>query len=87
MDCVFAVVRQQFVLGINCSIFLCQNSFGANQRLALNRFRIEQVSLSSSAGLAVGEFSEVMDLTLCILCVHIYCVLCILDYYLLISQL
>ena len=34
-DNVVAVVRQQFVMGINCSIFLYRNSFGANQRLAL----------------------------------------------------
>ena len=42
---IIAVVRQQFVMGINCSIFLYRNSFGANQRLALTRksFRIVQV--------------------------------------------
>ena len=47
---VIAVVKQQFVLGINPSIFLCRNSFGANQRLALTRksFRIAQVSLQLS---------------------------------------
>ena len=41
-----AVVRQQFVMGINCSIFLYRNSLGVNQRLALTRksFRIAQVS-------------------------------------------
>ena len=34
-------------MGINCSIFLYRNSFGANQRLALTRksFKIAQVSL------------------------------------------
>ena len=43
----FAVVRQQFVLGINCSIFQYRNWFGANQRLAQTRksFKIAQVSL------------------------------------------
>ena len=43
---VIAVVRQQFVMGNDCSIFLHRNSFGANQRLALTRkfFRIVQVS-------------------------------------------
>ena len=42
----FAVVRQQFVLGINRSVFLYQNSFGASQCLALTRksFRVAQVS-------------------------------------------
>ena len=42
-----AVVRQHFVLGINCSIFLYLNSFGANQPLALTgkSFRIAQVLL------------------------------------------
>ena len=42
----FSVVRQQFVLGINCSIFLYRNSLGTNQRLALTRksFRIAEVS-------------------------------------------
>ena len=41
-----AVVRQEFVMGINCLIFLYRNSFGANQRLALAQksFRIAQVS-------------------------------------------
>ena len=40
------VVRQQFVMGINCSIFLYRKSFGANQGLALiwKSFRISQVS-------------------------------------------
>ena len=39
-------VRQQFVMGTNCSIFLYRNSFGANQRLAVTgkSFRITQVS-------------------------------------------
>ena len=43
---IIAVVRQQFVMGINCSIFLYWNSFGANQRLALTRksFRMAQAS-------------------------------------------
>ena len=43
---VFAVLRQQFVMRFNCSIFLYWNSFGANQRLALTQksFRIAQVS-------------------------------------------
>ena len=34
-------------------------------------------TLCSSAGLAVGECSAVMGLTPCMLCVQIYCVLCI----------
>ena len=57
------VIRQQFVMGINCSIFLYQNSFGAKEHLALTRksFRIVQVfTLCSSAGLAVGGCSAVM---------------------------
>ena len=37
-------------------------------------------TLYSSAGLAVGEFSAVMVLTPCMLCVQIYCVLSVLDY-------
>ena len=42
----FAIARQQFEMGINCSIFLHRNSFRANQRLALTgkSFRIAQVS-------------------------------------------
>ena len=44
-------------------------------------------TLCSSAGLAVGECSAVMSLTPCMLCVQICCVLCVLDYYLLNSQL
>ena len=41
-----AVVRQQFVMGIKCSMFLYRNSFGASQRLPLTwkSFRIAQVS-------------------------------------------
>ena len=58
-----AVVRQQSVQGINCSIFLYRSSFGANQRLALTQksFNCIGFTLCSSAGLAVGEFSAVMD--------------------------
>ena len=44
-------------------------------------------TLCSSTGLAVGEFSAIMGLTTCMLCVHMNCVLCVLDYNLLISQL
>ena len=44
-------------------------------------------TLSSSASLAEGECSAVMGLTPCALRVQIYCVLCVLDYYLLHSQL
>ena len=40
-------------------------------------------TLCISTGLAVGECSAVMGLTPCMLCVQIYCVLCVLDYYLL----
>ena len=36
-------------------------------------------TLCSSAGLAVSECSAVMDLTPYMLCVQIYCVLCVLD--------
>ena len=38
------LLRQQFVLGINCSIFLYRNSVGANQRLALTR---KSISISN----------------------------------------
>ena len=45
-------------------------------------------TLCSSEDPAVGKFSAVMDFTSCLLCVHINCVLSVLDYYyLLISQL
>ena len=44
-------------------------------------------TLCSSAGLAVGKCSAVMGLTPGMLCVLIYCVLYVLDYYLLTSQL
>ena len=64
---IIAVVRQQFVFRINCSIFLYRNSFEANQFLALTRnsVRIAQVPLCA-----------VQQVTPCILCVQIYCVLC-----------
>ena len=44
-------------------------------------------TLCSSAGLAVDDCAAVMGFTPCMLCVQIYCVLCVLDYYLLNSQL
>ena len=44
-------------------------------------------TLGNSAGLTPGEFSAVMGLTPCMLCVHINCVLCELECYLLISPL
>ena len=44
-------------------------------------------TLCSSAGLAVGQCSAVMGLAPWVLCVQIYCVLCVLDYYLLNYQL
>ena len=37
-------------------------------------------TLCSSAGLAVGDCTAVLGLTSCMLCVQIYCVLCVLDY-------
>ena len=68
------VVRQQFVVGINCSIFLYRNSFGANQRLTLTRksFRIEQGSNCA----VFSRFSSRRmfcsnGLTPCMLCVQI----------------
>ena len=67
-------------MGINCSIFLYRNSFGAKQRLALARKSFGTgtgFTLCSSAGLAVGECFAVMGLTPCMLCVQIYCVACI----------
>ena len=53
---IIAVVRQQFEMGINYSIFLYRNSFRANQRVKhwlwspskLHRFHIVQFSGSSS---------------------------------------
>ena len=38
-------------------------------------------TLCSSAGLAVSDCAAVMGLTPCMLCVQIYCVLCVLDLY------
>ena len=37
-------------------------------------------TLCSSAGPAVGDCAAVLGLTPCMLCVQIYCVLCVLDY-------
>ena len=74
----FAVVRQQFVIGINCSIFLYGNWFGANQPLALTRksFRIVQVShcAVSSWRMFCSNGFDIMH----IMCVQILlCVACI----------
>ena len=80
-------IRQQFLMGTKCSIYLYRNSFGANQCLTLTRksFRIPHVShiLCSSAGLTVGQCSAAMGLTPCMLCVQMYCLLCVFDYYIL----
>ena len=84
-----AVVRQQFVMGINCSDFSVpelvrsQSTFSTDPEVLQN---CTGFTLCSSASPAVGECSAVMGLTPC-LCVQIFCVFCVLDYYLLNSQL
>ena len=101
------VIKQQFVLGINCSIFLYRNFFGANQRLALTRksFRSAQVSrFAIQQDFQVANVLQwgdshyacsVYRFTVCCVCWIIICwihsywvgVLCMLDHYLLNSQL
>ena len=49
-------------------------------------FGTDSEVLKNCAGLVVGERSAVMALTPCMLCVQIYCVSRVLDYYLLNSQ-
>ena len=61
-----------------------QSTFGTDPEVLQN---CAGFTLCSSAGPAVSECSAVMGLTPCMLCVQIYCVLCVLDYYLLNSQL
>ena len=68
--CLFAVVRQQFVLGNNCWFFLYLNTFGASQSLALTRksFRIAQVLLCAvQQVLAPDECSAVRATLICLL--------------------
>ena len=69
---IIAVVRQQFVMGINCSIFCTRTRSDPEVLQNCTSF-----TLCSSVGPAVGECPAVMDLTPCMLCVQIYCVLCI----------
>ena len=76
-----AVVRQQFVMGINCSIFLYRNPFGGNQCLALTRksFRIAQVShcavqrVYSSRRMFCSNGFDTMH----VVCTDLKCVVCI----------
>ena len=75
-----AVVTQQFVMRINCSIFLYRNSFGANQRLALTgspselrRFHIVQFSGSSSRRMFCSNGFDTMH----VVCTDLLCVVCI----------
>ena len=72
-----AVVRQQFVMGINCSIFLYRNSFGANDRLTLSgksfrlrRFHIVQISGSSSRRMFCSNGFDTMH----VMCTDLVCV-------------
>ena len=76
-----AVVRQQFVLGINCSIFLYRNSFGANQRLALTRspselHRFHFVQFSRSGSRRIFCSNDGFD-TVHVVCTDLLCVACI----------
>ena len=65
-------------------LVLSQSTFSTDSEVLNN---CAGFTLCSSAGLAVGECSAVIGLTPCMLCVQIYCVLCVLHYHLLNSQL
>ena len=71
---------KQFVIGVNCSIFLYRNSFGANQRLALTRkfFRIVQVSHCAVRGSSSRRMfcSNGFD-TMHAVCTDLLCIVCI----------
>ena len=67
-------------MGINCSIFIYLNSFGANQRLAVTgrssvfgRFHIVQFSWSSSRQMFCSNGVDTMH----IVCTDLLCVVCI----------
>ena len=71
---VIAVVRQQFIRGINCSIFLYRNSFGANQHLSLT-----QGSILEFRSFHVVQFrgsSRLFD-TMHVVCTDLQCVVSI----------
>ena len=51
-----------------------QPTFGTDPEVLRN---CASFTLCSSAGPTVGESSGVMGMTLCMLCVQIYCVLCV----------
>ena len=61
-----------------------QSTFSIDPKVLQN---CASFTLCSSAGLAVSDCAAVMGLTPCMLCVQIYCVLCVLDHCLLNSQL
>ena len=89
-DRIIAVVRHQVCIGDQLLDFSLpelvrsQSTFSTYLEVLQNRTGF---TLCSSAGLAVGQCSAAVSLTPCMLCVQIYCVLCVLDYYLLNSQL
>ena len=67
-------------MGISCSNFSVQEVIRSQSTFSTDLEVLRNCAgftLCSSAGLAVGEWSAVMGLTLCMLCVQIYCVVCI----------
>ena len=76
VGCFIAVVKQQFVLGINCSIFLYRNWFGANWPggpSELHRFHSEQFSRSNSRRMFCSNGFDTMH----VVCTDLLCVVCI----------
>ena len=61
-----------------------QSTFGTDSKVLQN---CPGFTLCSSAGLSVGDCAAVLGLTPCMLCVQVHCVFCVLDYYMLNSQL
>ena len=67
-------------MGINCSIFLYRNSFGANQRLALTRksFRMAQVSrYGHTVQFSASMFCSNRFDTMHAVCLDLLCIVCI----------
>ena len=66
-----AVVRQQFVIGINCSIFLYWSSFGDNQPLALTGSPSELCSRRMFGSNRFNTMHAVCTDFLCVVCIEL----------------
>ena len=76
--CLVAVVRHQLLDFSVTELVQSQSTFSTDPEVLQN---CAGSTLCSSTALAGSECCAVMGLTPCMLCVQIYCVLRVLDYY------